>query len=89
MNRQTNDVIRAFLQGLTGAGLFRRLSYPGAPTEFVDSRSLRDIHAYDEEFSAISYHHELRGSRHFYNPQTEEQENDDDPTEPTPATKTR
>jgi hypothetical protein len=33
------------LQGLTGAGLFRRLNYPGAPTEFVDPRSPDEIFA--------------------------------------------
>jgi len=37
MNRQSNNIIRALLQGFTGAGLFRRLIYPGAPTEFVSS----------------------------------------------------
>jgi len=41
-------MIRAFLHGLTGAGLFHRLDYPGAPTEFVDSRSLDEIMASGE-----------------------------------------
>ena len=61
MNRQTNNVIRALLQGFTGAGLFRRLNYPGAPTEFVstnpfdvlqvDPKVVRasDITLYDEK----------------------------------------
>jgi hypothetical protein len=43
MNQQKANLVRAFLQGLTGAGLFRRLDYPGAPTEFVDSRPIREI----------------------------------------------
>lgn len=48
MTQQTRNAFRAFLQGLTGAGLFRRLDYPGAPKEFVDSRSLEEIHASGE-----------------------------------------
>ena len=40
--------MRAFLQGFTGARLFRRLNYPGAPTEFVDSRSIDEIIASGE-----------------------------------------
>ena len=43
MNQQTRNLIRAFLQGFTGAGLFRRLDYPGAPTHFVDPRSVDEI----------------------------------------------
>ena len=31
------------MHGLTGVGLFRRLDYPGAPGEFVDSRPLDEI----------------------------------------------
>lgn len=42
------DLARAFLHGLTGAGLFRRLEYPGAPTEFVDSRSIEELKNSDE-----------------------------------------
>jgi hypothetical protein len=45
---QARNIMRAFLHGLTGAGLFRRLDYPGAPTEFVDSRSLEEIRASGE-----------------------------------------
>jgi hypothetical protein len=36
------------LHGLTGAGLFCRLDYPGAPKEFVDSRPLEEIMASGE-----------------------------------------
>lgn len=43
MNQQTANIVRAFLQGFTGAGLFRKLDYPGAPTEFIDSRPLEEI----------------------------------------------
>jgi hypothetical protein len=48
MNQQKANLVRAFLHGLTGAGLFRRLDYPGAPTEFIDSRSLEEILASGE-----------------------------------------
>jgi hypothetical protein len=48
MKQQTANVVRAFLQGMTGAGLFRKLDYPGAPVEFVDSRPLEEIHASGE-----------------------------------------
>ena len=43
MNQQTTNVIRALPHGLTGAGLSRRLNYPGAPVEFIGAewRSLR------------------------------------------------
>ena len=30
--------LQAFLDGLTGAGFFGRLRWPGAPTELIDSR---------------------------------------------------
>jgi hypothetical protein len=43
MKRQTRNIILAFLHGLTGAGLFRKLNYPGAPTHFVDPRSVEEI----------------------------------------------
>jgi len=43
MNQQSTNVVRAMLQGITGAGLFRRLNYPGAPAHFVDPRSLDEI----------------------------------------------
>jgi len=36
-------ILRAMLDGITGAGLFRRLDYPGAPKEFVDSRPPREV----------------------------------------------
>ena len=40
---QTANIARAFLHGLTGAGLFRRLTYPGAPEEFIDSRAVSEL----------------------------------------------
>jgi hypothetical protein len=48
VNQQTVNFIRAILQGMTGAGLFRKLHYPGEPEEFVDSRSLEEIRASGE-----------------------------------------
>jgi hypothetical protein len=44
----TNDLFTAFFQGFTGAGLFGKASLPGAPTEFIDSRSLEEFHATGE-----------------------------------------
>jgi hypothetical protein len=32
----------AFMQGITGAGLFTRLRRPGAPTGFIDSRTAEE-----------------------------------------------
>ena len=43
MKRTTEIAIDSFLDGFTGAGLFGRLRRPGAPTEFVDSRSVQEI----------------------------------------------
>jgi hypothetical protein len=43
MRNETKSLVRAFLHGMTGAGLFRKLDYPGAPKEFVDSRPVRDV----------------------------------------------
>ena len=48
MQEETANIVRAFLHGITGAGLFHRLNYPGAPTEFVDSRSIDEIIASGE-----------------------------------------
>lgn len=45
---QTANIARAFLHGLTGAGLFRRLDYPGAPVEFIDSRTPLEVLASGE-----------------------------------------
>ncbi len=43
MKRTAEIAVDAFLDGFTGAGLFGRLRRPGAPTEFVDSRTLKEI----------------------------------------------
>lgn len=48
MKPETRNFIRAFLDGFTGAGLFRRLTYPGAPTQLVDTRSVEEIVASGE-----------------------------------------
>jgi hypothetical protein len=34
---------RGILHGFTGAGLFRRLTYPGAPEDIVDTRSVDEL----------------------------------------------
>jgi hypothetical protein len=43
MSQQTRNIVIALLHGLTGAGLFRRLNYPGAPENAFDPRSLEEI----------------------------------------------
>jgi hypothetical protein len=48
----------AFMQGVTGAGLFGRLRRPGAPTEFIDSRSVeeyRDSGEFEETLRRHGY----------------------------------
>jgi hypothetical protein len=40
---QTRNFIIALLHGMTGAGLFRRLRYPGEPKYFVDPRTPEEI----------------------------------------------
>ena len=52
----TNDLFIAFFQGFTGAGLFGKASLPGAPTEFIDSRSLEEFHSTGEFEEAVSRH---------------------------------
>jgi hypothetical protein len=48
MKQQTTNIIRALLHGMTGAGLFRRLDYPGAPKYFIDPRSVEEVIASGE-----------------------------------------
>jgi len=48
VQRETRTFIQAFLDGFTGAGLFRRLNYPGAPTHLIDPRSEEEIVASGE-----------------------------------------
>lgn len=43
-----SNVFIAFMQGFTAAGLFGKLSRPGAPTEFIDSRSVEEYVASGE-----------------------------------------
>ena len=43
MSQESVNIVRAFLQGLTGAGLLRRLNYPGAPMYAIDPRSTHEI----------------------------------------------
>lgn len=35
--------LQAFLDGLTGAGLFGKLRWPGAPTELIGSRTAANL----------------------------------------------
>jgi hypothetical protein len=44
MSRLGNIVLDAFLDGFTGAGLFGRLRWPGAPTEVIDSRGVEALY---------------------------------------------
>jgi hypothetical protein len=54
------SILQAFLDGVTGAGLFGKLDWPGAPTEFIDSRTPQEFDAkqaaqklYAEKFPSI------------------------------------
>jgi hypothetical protein len=47
----------SFLDGFTGAGLFGRLRRSGAPTEFVDSRSVEEFQKSGEPASAVRRFH--------------------------------
>ena len=38
----------SFMLGFTGAGLFNRVRRPGAPTEFIDSRTVEEYLASGE-----------------------------------------
>ena len=42
--------LEAFLDGITGAGLFGKLRWPGAPTEMIDSRTVPEFIASLPEF---------------------------------------
>lgn len=44
-------MLDAFLDGATGAGLFRKLSWPGAPTELID----RGVADFDETVVPLLY----------------------------------
>jgi hypothetical protein len=44
----------AFMQGMTGAGLFGKLRRPGAPTEFIDSRTVEEYLASGEFDRTVS-----------------------------------
>lgn len=48
MKEQTRYLLSAFLDGFTGAGLFRKLYYPGAPEHFIDPRPVEEIIASGE-----------------------------------------
>jgi hypothetical protein len=48
MKEQSRNLVRGFLYGLTGAGLFRRLNYLGAPKHFIDPRTAEEIMAWGE-----------------------------------------
>ena len=37
--------LQAFMDGVTGAGLFGKRSWPGAPTEMIDSRTRAEFNA--------------------------------------------
>jgi hypothetical protein len=47
----------SFLDGFTGAGLFGRLRRAGAPTEFVDSRSVEEFKQSGEPAVAVRRFH--------------------------------
>lgn len=43
MSRVRTIALESFLDGITFAGLFGKLRWSGAPTEFVDSRSIDEF----------------------------------------------
>lgn len=71
MRTRTRNFIIAMLQGMTGAGLFRRLRYPGAPEYVIDPRSVDEILAGGDlgeeltrklrEYEKLNPHSDLRG----------------------------
>jgi hypothetical protein len=49
----------AFLDGVTGAGLFGKLRWPGAPTELIDSRTVDEFLAsgdFERSMKGFGYH---------------------------------
>ena len=50
-------LLDAFLDGVTGAGLFAKLNWPGAPTELIDSRTPDEFHA--AESARTTYHDQI------------------------------
>jgi hypothetical protein len=53
----------AFMQGVTGAGLFTRLRRPGAPSEFIDSRTVEEyLDSRELEETLIKYRQDSRHS---------------------------
>jgi hypothetical protein len=59
MTKRSSIFFTAFLDGFTGAGLFRRLRLPGAPSELIDSRGVAAIYN-SGEFESIK--HRLLGA---------------------------
>jgi hypothetical protein len=49
-----NNGFISFMMGSTGAGLFRRVRRPGAPTEFIDSRTVEEYLASGEFEETLS-----------------------------------
>ena len=61
MNRQMTYFVRAVMQGMTGAGLFRRLRYPGQPEVFmgtVTADEARSSALYQKMDQAVTKIHE-------------------------------
>jgi hypothetical protein len=55
----SNSIFEAFLDGVTGAGLFGKLRWPGAPTELIDSRSVEEFLSageFDRSMVSLGYH---------------------------------
>jgi hypothetical protein len=46
--------LEPFLDGLTSAGLFGKLRWPGAPTEFIDSRSVAEFDAHQAAMESLA-----------------------------------
>jgi hypothetical protein len=60
MNRMGAIFWQSFFDGLSGAGLFGWLRQPGAPDEFIDSRSLEEFLHSDDFLKVQAVFHEAR-----------------------------
>lgn len=58
-----DNCFMALMQGFTGAGLFGRLRRPGAPTEFIDSRSVEEYIESGEFAQTVSMYRNYRTER--------------------------
>jgi hypothetical protein len=61
--------LEAFLDGVTGAGLFGKLRRPGAPTELIDSGTVEEYLAggeFEETLSRLAQFNERQRNRPWH-----------------------